>query len=355
MTASMRATLGALVLGLASAAAPAGEKAPAPEPRAGPEALAKATRVSGTVEFRRAAATGFAALTLESALYKGDELRTGRKSGLELTLADDSRLTLGEESSLVLREVRGKANADRTLLDLDEGAVGAAVEKLGARQRFEISTPVAVCGVRGTRLALAHHNPPGGPKGNQRGTTTLTVGVGQVNADCRNPLVGGKGGVDVGKGQSLTITWDGFGKLQDVNVPGFKDLMRALPGWHPDPADPNLGRLGPVGPRGGGGPPRDVGLGAYDRGGRGLANGVEGAIFGRMGLGDLAGRGAGAGAGGGQDRNAGGRSEGQGGGSAFDAAIFNADPVTPGLVRPGQPTEPPPSPPPIQPPPPPVD
>jgi hypothetical protein len=332
----------AVGFGLVSAAAGAGEKAAPPPPAAEPEALAKATRLSGTADFRRAAASSFATLTLETALYKGDEVRTGRKSGAELKLADDSRLTLGEESTLVLREVRGKANADRTLLDLDEGAVGAAVEKLGERQRFEISTPVAVCGVRGTRFAILHKNPPGGPKGNNRGTSTVTVGVGGVNADCRNPLVGGQGGKDVGKGQRLTITWDGFGKLQDVKVPGFRDLMKTLPGWNPDPADPNLGKLEPAGPRGPIGGP-EHGVGAYDRGGRGLSNGVEGAIFGRLGLGDLVG--GSSGGGGGQDRNAGGRSEGQGGGgNAFDAAIFNADPVTPGLLRPGQPTELPPPP-----------
>ena len=181
----------------------AGEAAPA---KAAAEALARASRVAGTVEFRREGAQAYAALAQDAELFKGDQVRTGRKSSLELKLADDSHITLGEDSTLVLREVRGKAKSDRTLLDLDEGQLGAAVEKLGERQRFEISTPVAVCGVRGTRFALSHANDK------NRGKTILTVGSGKVNADSLNPKFGGKGGVDVGKGKSLTITWDGFGK-----------------------------------------------------------------------------------------------------------------------------------------------
>ncbi|HOX07581.1 MAG TPA: FecR family protein [Planctomycetota bacterium] len=326
----------------------AGEPAPAGDPKDAKgtaESLAVASRVSGTVEFCRQGATAFAALAQDGTLSKGDTVRTGKRSAVELKLADKSCLTLGEESSLVLRDVRGQAGSDRTLLDLDEGQLGAAVEKLGERQRFEISTPVAVCGVRGTRFAIGHANPPGGPKGNDRGKTLLTVGFGKVNGDCRNPLFGGKGGVDVDKGKRVIITWDGIGKLEDVGIGNFKGLMKTLPGWHPDPADPNMAKLdvgwpGPLAGRPGGGlfdRGGKEGAGAYDRGGRGFSNGVGGAILGSLGLADS-----------GRGRGGQGGANGAGGGNptgaldtVFGSAVGGTDPVLPGLVRPGQETEPP--------------
>ena len=276
-----------LCLGLLPAAR-AGEPAAGGKDKGGASkdaaaALATASRVSGTVEFCRSGSAEFAALAQDGALFKGDAVRTGKDSSVELKFTDKSHLSLGEETSLVIRDVRGQADSDRTLLDLDEGSIGASVEKLGERQRFEISTPVAVCGVRGTGFALSHTNPKGGRTDKDRGRSLLTVGHGKVNADCRNPLVGGKGGVDVEKGKSVVITWDGIGKLEDVGLGRFKGIMKTLPGWHPDPADPNMAKLQVFLP---GKDDGRTGPGAYERGGRGFSNGVQGAILGSLGLAD---------------------------------------------------------------------
>ena len=333
---------GVLLLGLGLPVARAGEKPPVP---AAPqrEAVATVTRVSGVAEFRLAYETAFKALAADKSLSKGDEVRTGKKSGLELKLSDDSRVTLGEESSLVLREVRGKFKSDRTLLDLDEGALGVAVEKLGERQRFEVSTPVAVCGVRGTRWSVEHAEPRGGRTNKDRGTSMVTVGSGRVVVSCVNPALAGQT-QELGKGQSLVITWEGFGKLGNVDLPGWKSLTKSLPGWQPDPADPNLtGLLRPLpgGRRevpGGGWWNRGVsaGDGAYDQGSRGFSNAVEGAILGRLcGVG-APGRGQQGGGEGGS-----GSPGGAGSPTAPDGLLFSPDPVLDVLVRPGQPTQPP--------------
>jgi len=339
---------GVLLLGAGLAAARGGEKAPAPA--AGRETVATVTRANGVTEFRLADETAFRTLAVDKSLSKGDEVRTGKKSGLELKLSDDSVITLGEGSSLVLREVRGKFKSDRTLLDLDEGALGVAVEKLGERQRFEVSTPVAVCGVRGTRWSVGHVEPRGGRTDRDRGTSTVMVGSGLVTVSCVNPALGGAS-KDLRKGQSLVITWNGFGEVGEVGLPGWQKASKNLPGWHPDPADPNLSGLfrplpgGRKEAPGGGwwnrGAP--AGVGAYDEGQRGFSNAVENVILGRLCGAYAPGRGRkGEGAG---DQGSPGSPAGP---IVPDELLFSPDPVLDVLVRPGQPTAPPP--PPIQPP-----
>ncbi|MHC4914183.1 MAG: hypothetical protein ACYTGB_01720, partial [Planctomycetota bacterium] len=94
--------MAAVVLAAASAAA-AGEKKPAePAVRPAPSSAASVLRMSGSVRFRRAAAAAdaFKALEVKTQLFVRDEIRTGRRSSVELKLADGAKLTLGSESSL---------------------------------------------------------------------------------------------------------------------------------------------------------------------------------------------------------------------------------------------------------------
>jgi hypothetical protein len=259
---------------------------------------------------------------------------------------------------MVIRAVRTKLKPDETLLDLDGGALGVAVDKpLAGRQRFEVSTPVAVCGVRGTRFALVHENPAGGLRPNNRGKTTLTVGTGLVHVRCLNPLLAGNPGMNVGRNQSISVTWDGFGRRKPVGVlkKHLQRLMGELPGWVPDPADPRL--FGPVVPAEGGGKPGNLGAagpgamsdmlpgaasgpagepgtgpaagggtaGAYGAGAGGFHRAAGMAILGNMGLG----RGL-------PLNNMLGGGDGGGGGDA-GAGADAGDPANTVPVRPGQP------------------
>jgi hypothetical protein len=321
----------------AVSAASAGEKKPA-KPAAKPDGSAAASvlRLSGSVRFRRAAAAAdaYKALEVKTALFVRDEVRTGRRGSVELKLADGAKLTLGAQSSLVIRAVRTRARPDATLLDLDGGSLGMSVDqRLAGRQRFEVATPVAVCGVRGTRFAVTHENPRGGRRGNRRGTTQVTVGTGRVNVKCLNPIFAAHPGVLVGRNQILWVTWQGFGrgKPADVRKRHLRRLMDTLPGWVPDPADPNL--LRPLPREDGAVDPRKLrpgsfGKGAYDSNGGGFHNAVGTAILGDVGLtrGTPMGR-----------LLAGGR---QTGGDSGGTDGSGSDPVNPQMVRPGQPVLP---------------
>ncbi len=328
----------ALTAGVAllAALAPAGERDEPAKAAGGAEPAASVLRMSGTVEYRSGgAAAAFRALVMESALLVNDEVRTGRKSAVELRLADGARLTLGAESSLVIRAVRSKVKPDETLLDLDGGSLGVAVDKpLAGRQRFEVSTPVAVCGVRGTRFALVHERPAGGKPGN-RGKTTLTVGTGLVQVRCLNPLLAGDPGMNLGRNQWIWVTWDGFGKPRPLGAARGQllKLVAGLPGWVPDPEDPDLkGRPGPAvgGERrpGAFAPGGGAGGGAYEGGGGGFHNATGAAILGGIGL-----------ARGTRLSNMLGGNGGAGGAAGGDAGVGAdaGDPVNTVPARPGQP------------------
>jgi hypothetical protein len=353
MRALGRVSILATAAALGALALPAGAGEAAKPKEAARETVATVLRLSGTVEFRRSGREEFAALVLASKLYAQDEVKTGGKSAVELKLADGARLTLGAESSLVIRAVRTKAQPDATLLDLDGGALGVTVDQpLAGRQRFEVSTPVAVCGVRGTRFATRHRNPRRGRRAGDRGKTRVTVSGGKVVAKCLNPFFAGKPGMVLGRNQSVEISWDGF----DAPQPGrttkrnLKRLMGSLPGWVPDPADPNL--VNPLADDGGGGGRLSIwrAIGGRPRGGgtRGLPGGdtysptgsgltraVGRAILSDVGL--LGGTP--------MSRSLGGNSPGGTGGDD-PGANPTGDPVDTNPVRPGQPLEPPPPPPP---------
>jgi hypothetical protein len=252
---------------------------------------------------------------------------------VELKLLDDSLLTLGAESSMVIRAVRSQAKPDDTLLDLEGGLLGVTVNRpLAGRQRFEVSTPVAVCGVRGTRFVTLHERPR---RGAGRGRTQATVGIGALNVRCLNPLFAGQPGMRLGRNQSTWVTWDGFagGQPQPAGKRALRQLMGGLPGWVPDPADPTLIR--PLQHGGGDGGGADAAgeragrvlgaaaTGAYEEGPGGFRGATGRAILGRLGMG-----------GGSPMSRMLGAQPGAGG-----SEPGSQDPVDPVMVRPGQPTQ----------------
>ncbi len=92
------------------------------------------------------------ALQSDGDVYLGDRLLSGADGRAKLMLRDDSILKLSPSSELHISEQLIGANGESsTGLGLVKGRVRALLgRKLGAASRFEIHTPVAVAGVRGT-------------------------------------------------------------------------------------------------------------------------------------------------------------------------------------------------------------
>jgi hypothetical protein len=80
-----------------------------------------------------------------------DVVSTGDKSRAKLLLADDSLLSMGQNSKLEITEFLLDKNRRTSIISLRAGAVHAKVEKfLDPNSKFEVHTPTAITGARGT-------------------------------------------------------------------------------------------------------------------------------------------------------------------------------------------------------------
>lgn len=125
---------------------------------AGAEEVGNVASVRGSAEITRGGLATPAVVGAAVAL--GDELRTGTDGQLRVVFRDDSVLDLSEGSSLVVDEQVFDPGAGRftSLLRLVSGKaralVGAYYGTPGAS--YEVQTPTAVAGVRGTSFLVAY-------------------------------------------------------------------------------------------------------------------------------------------------------------------------------------------------------
>jgi hypothetical protein len=89
-------------------------------------------------------------------LSMGDEVRTGATGRAKLLLEDGTVLNLGDDSRLKLTKyILDPTNGRDGLFELVRGTVRAWVTKLrNPKSKFDVQTPTAVAGVRGTDYAL---------------------------------------------------------------------------------------------------------------------------------------------------------------------------------------------------------
>jgi hypothetical protein len=128
----------------------------------GRAALAAAPARAGSVTFLAGEATRTAAgkaekLAVGSAIYEGDALATGKRTRLEVTLADGSVIRLGPVATAQLTTATfGRTAEDRKVTArLGVGNAWAKVAKtVGGESRFEVQTENAVAGVRGTTFRV---------------------------------------------------------------------------------------------------------------------------------------------------------------------------------------------------------
>lgn len=92
-------------------------------------------------------------LTVGSEVAEGEYIQTGPGAKLELALRDGSKLRVAENSTLRVNSLLFQSGSRRRQFDMkvETGRVWASVNKaIGGESTFDIRTPSAVAGVRGT-------------------------------------------------------------------------------------------------------------------------------------------------------------------------------------------------------------
>jgi len=129
---------------------------PASKANAGQEA-ARVKTIAGTVTLAR---QGRAFLVnRDEKIYQGDHLKTGADGSLGITFKDNTTLSLGPNSSVIIQEFlfapsQGKLSIVTRLLKGTAAYLSGIIAKLSPQSvRFE--TPVATVGFRGTKLLVS--------------------------------------------------------------------------------------------------------------------------------------------------------------------------------------------------------
>jgi hypothetical protein len=111
--------------------------------------------LEGDVEVLPTGETSWAAATIDRDVEVGDTLRTGPGAVAKVLLIDETILTLGEETELLIDSyiVGPNATQDPSVLRLLKGKARVLVgEAFGGPTRVEMHTPTAVIGVKGTEF-----------------------------------------------------------------------------------------------------------------------------------------------------------------------------------------------------------
>ena len=143
------------------------------------EYVARITNIEGEVEVLSANDLRATAAYIDRGINPGDIIRTKKASKAQITFADGSVIGLAEESKIDLMDyvIEGDERK-KAVIKLSRGKLRAIVTKASKGKRpggFNVITPTAVTGVRGTDFFLIH----------DQGYTRLAVKEGAV--DIYNP------------------------------------------------------------------------------------------------------------------------------------------------------------------------
>jgi len=123
------------------------------------ESVGKFTKVEGTVDILRGGNLPAISVKVGDTLGVKDVIRTKSNSMAEILFIDGNTIKISQRSRIDISEYLAEANRSSAILRLQRGRVEAIVPDKNAKRisvspkahKFEIHTPCAVTGVRGTR------------------------------------------------------------------------------------------------------------------------------------------------------------------------------------------------------------
>jgi hypothetical protein len=182
-------------------------------------------QVHGNANVERNGRTVPATPTLS--IIVGDELKTSRQSELTVQLVDGSELTLSDSTSIVIgRTMMGASRIDSAIA-LFKGKLHSVVNPTGGSlPNFEIHTPNAVAGVRGTDFETEYIEGKPCP-GFPQCLRYTDVGVYEGIVEVRNPTSSKPIRVQVTSGYETTVPCElppappGPLGIGDLTAPGY--------------------------------------------------------------------------------------------------------------------------------------
>ncbi len=164
-------------------------------------AIGRFTSVVGTVTQNR---DGKALKPVfNSPIEAKDEIVTGKNGTAKMVFDDKSTITLSPDSSMVVKEFAVKGKTRRGIFSLTLGKLVADVTKfIGGKNAFEVHTPTAVCGVRGTGFTVA--------VAGSGFSTTVTCTTGSLTLTAFNAAGIAVGTTTIVAGQTAVITAAGI-------------------------------------------------------------------------------------------------------------------------------------------------
>lgn len=168
------------------------------------ERVTEVSQVEGLVEVRGPADRAFRTVTDPERVLAGTVLRTGDSGQALLRWADGTKLSVGVDTQLTIEKCRLHKSKDTSVsvFKLDVGRIWVHVVKaLSADSKFEIDTPTATAGVRGTMFAV---------EVKPDGATDVLVYEGNVAVQAGSQPLG------VGEGQALAVATCGTTGVRDL-------------------------------------------------------------------------------------------------------------------------------------------
>ncbi|UUZ93904.1 FecR domain-containing protein [Paenibacillus sp. P25] len=170
-----------------------------------PEAQAKTVRaalvveVTGDVKVKKAGGSKSYEVYKDMPLNQGDLITTGEASSAVLRIADrDDELTISANAEVYISELTEDGEGTASKLKAWAGSLWSKVKSLvSPDDRFEVETPTAVMGVRGTQF-LTFVNP-------NTGETVMLVASGRVRAEADNGEERSTGLVTVYPAQQISL------------------------------------------------------------------------------------------------------------------------------------------------------
>jgi len=136
--------------------------------------LGHITYCSGDIQVKRAKQTIWAKAELNMPVYFGDTIRTGEDGEGAITYVDQSLLKIHSNTRITLNAFVSPVEKKNSVLLFFGRIWGKMRRKVLRRKAFEVQTPTAVLGVRGTEFETASY---------EDGTTIVRVDSGKVDVD----------------------------------------------------------------------------------------------------------------------------------------------------------------------------